>query len=107
MALFLAQVLLGGLTAHYTIEGQHFYGIEISKLLPYSLARTWHLQLAIFWIATAFLSVGLFLAPIINGGKDPKHQRLGVNVLFCALIVVVAGSQIGRASGRERVCQYV
>lgn len=95
MALFLAQVLLGGLTAHYTIEGQHFYGIEISKLLPYSLARTWHLQLAIFWIATAFLSVGLFLAPIVNGGKDPKYQRLGVNVLFCALIVVVAGSLIG------------
>ncbi len=95
MALFVAQVLLGGLTAHYTIEGQKFYGIDVSEWFPYSLTRTWHLQLAIFWIATAFLSVGLFLAPVINGGKDPKFQKLGVNILFGALIVVVAGSLIG------------
>ncbi len=95
MALFVAQVLLGGFTAHYTIEGQKFYGIDVSQWFPYSLTRTWHLQLAIFWIATAFLSVGLFLAPVINGGKDPKFQKLGVDILFWALIVVVGGSLIG------------
>ena len=77
VALFVAQVLLGGLTAHYTIEGQHFYGINFSDWLPYALARTWHIQSAIFWIATGFLTAGLFLAPIINGGKDPKFQRAG------------------------------
>ncbi len=95
MALFIAQVFLGGFTAHYTIEGQKFYGIDVSQWFPYSLTRTWHLQLAIFWIATAFLSVGLFLAPLINGGKDPKYQKLGVDILFGALVVVVAGSLIG------------
>ncbi|MCK9507070.1 MAG: nitric-oxide reductase large subunit [Pigmentiphaga sp.] len=95
VAMFCAQVLLGGFTAHYTIEGQHFYGIDVSQWFPYSLTRTWHLQLAIFWIATAFLSAGLFLAPIINGGKDPKYQALGVHILFGALLVVVAGSLIG------------
>lgn len=95
MALFIAQVMLGGFTAHYTIEGQEFYGIDVSQWFPYSLTRTWHLQLAIFWIATAFLSVGLFLAPVINGGKDPKYQRLGVNILFGALLVVVVGSLVG------------
>ena len=95
VVLFVAQVFLGGLTAHYTIEGQHFYGIEISRWLPYSLARTWHLQAAIFWIATAFLTAGLFLAPLINGGKDPRYQKMGVDILFCALLVVVGGSFIG------------
>lgn len=95
MALFILQVLLGGLTAHYTIEGQQFYGIDISQWFPYSLTRTWHLQAAIFWIATAFLSAGLFLAPVINGGNDPKYQKLGVNILFGALVVVVAGSFLG------------
>jgi nitric oxide reductase subunit B len=95
MSLFILQVLLGGLTAHYTIEGQQFYGIDISQWFPYSLTRTWHLQAAIFWIATAFLSAGLFLAPLINGGKDPKYQKLGVDILFGALLVVVAGSFIG------------
>lgn len=95
VALLVLQVFLGGLTAHYTIEGQHFYGIDISQWFPYSLTRTWHLQAAIFWIATAFLTAGLFLAPLINGGKDPQYQKIGVDILFGALVVVVAGSFIG------------
>lgn len=95
VALFAFQVFLGGFTAHYTVEGQGFYGIETSKWFPYSLVRTWHIQSALFWIATGFLAAGLFLAPIINGGKDPKFQKLGVDILFWALIAVVAGSFIG------------
>ena len=95
VALLVFQVMLGGITAHYTIEGQHFYGIEISKWFPYSLTRTWHIQAALFWIATGFLAAGLFLAPIINGGKDPKYQKLGVDILFWALVAVVVGSFIG------------
>jgi nitric oxide reductase subunit B len=92
VVLFLVQVFVGGLTAHYTVNEPNFYGIDMSALIPYSLARTWHLQSALFWIATGFLAAGLFLAPIINGGKDPKFQKLGVDVLFWALIVVVAGA---------------
>jgi len=95
MALFVFQVLIGGLTAHYTVEGQKFYGVDISQWFPYALVRTWHIQSALFWIATGFLALGLFLAPVINGGKDPGHQKLGVDILFWALIVVVGGSFIG------------
>ena len=95
VALFVFQVLLGGFTAHYTVEGQAFYGIEVSKWFPYSLVRTWHIQSALFWIATGFLAAGLFLAPLIHGGKDPKYQKLGVDVLFWALVVVVVGSFAG------------
>jgi nitric oxide reductase subunit B len=94
VALFVVQVLLGALTAHYTVEGQSFFGIPLANILPYSLTRTWHIQTAMFWIATAFLAAGLFLAPAI-GGKEPKYQRLGVNILFGALLVVVAGSLAG------------
>ncbi|MCK8663619.1 nitric-oxide reductase large subunit [Pseudomonas azerbaijanoccidens] len=94
-ALFGFQVLMGGLTAHYTVEGQVFYGLPLSKWFPYSLTRTWHLQSAMFWIATGFLAAGLFLAPFINGGKDPKWQKLGVDVLFWALVLVVVGSYAG------------
>ncbi|EWH08327.1 nitric oxide reductase large subunit [Catenovulum agarivorans DS-2] len=95
VALFMFQVLIGGFTAHYTVEGQGFYGIETSQWFPYSLVRTWHIQAAVFWIATGFLAAGLFLAPVINGGEDPKYQKLGVDVLFWALIVVVVGSFAG------------
>jgi nitric oxide reductase subunit B len=95
VALFIAQIFLGAFTAHYTVEGQTFYGIDVSQWLPYSLTRTWHLQTALWWIAGGFLAIGLFLAPYINGGKDPAYQKLGVDVLFGALIVVVVGSYVG------------
>ncbi|URL03065.1 nitric-oxide reductase large subunit [Avibacterium sp. 20-126] len=95
VALFIAQVTFGTIVAHYTVEGQDFYGIPLSDYLPYSLIRTWHVQSALFWIAMAFLAGGLFLAPIINGGKDPKYQKLGVDILFWALVVLVVGSFTG------------
>ncbi len=95
VALFSFQVLLGGFTAHYTVEGQQFYGIDVSQWFPYSLVRTWHIQSALFWIASGFLAAGLFLAPLINGGKDPACQKLGVDILFWALVVVVVGSFAG------------
>jgi nitric oxide reductase subunit B len=87
------QVLLGALTAHYTIEGQSFFGIPIAKFVPYALSRTWHIQTGLFWIATAFLAAGLFLAPAIGGGAALPAP--GVNVLFGALLVVVGGSLAG------------
>ena len=95
VALFVFQVMIGGFTAHYTVEGQKFYGEDLSQWFPYALVRTWHIQSALFWIATGFLAVGLFLAPLINDGKDPRYQKLGVDILFWALVVVVAGSFIG------------
>lgn len=97
-ALILVQVLLGVVTAHYGVEGQAFYGIPLSGLLPYSISRTWHIQLAIFWIATSWLATGLYIAPAV-AGKDPKFQKLGVNFLFIALLIIVVGSLIGQWYG--------
>jgi nitric oxide reductase subunit B len=91
--LVLAQVLLGVVTAHYGVEGTGFYGVPLAEVLPYSLTRTWHVQLGIFWIATAWLAAGLVIAPAVGG--EPPAQRLLVNVLFAALLVVVVGSMVG------------
>ena len=99
LALFLFQLGMGGIIAHYTVEGQAFYGIPLAQYFPYSIARTWHIQASLFWIAMAFLSAGLFLAPIINGGKNPKYQKLGVDILFWALVVLVVGSFAGTYLG--------
>jgi nitric oxide reductase subunit B len=93
-ALILVQIVVGVITAHYGVEGGGFYGIPLAKWLPYSVTRTWHVQLGIFWIATAWLAAGLFIGPLVTG-KEPKGQRLGVNALFLALLVVVAGSMTG------------
>lgn len=94
IGLFLLQIVLGGVTAHYAVEGQAFYGIPLAKILPYSLTRTWHTQLAVFWIATIWLATGLFIASSLSG-HEPKYQKLGVNVLWVALLIVVLGSMAG------------
>jgi nitric oxide reductase subunit B len=98
--LFLLQGLAGGALAHYRVEPSAFYGIDLARLLPYNLLRTWHLQLAIFWIATAWVGGGLFLAPLV-GREEPKGQRFGANLLFAALLVVVLGSLLGEWLGVE------
>ena len=92
--LFLLQIVMGIITAHYGVEGGGLYGIPLADYLPYVVSRTWHTQLGIFWIATAWLAAGLFIAPYICG-YEPKYQRLGVNTLFGALLVVVLGSMGG------------
>ncbi|MEZ4388511.1 MAG: nitric-oxide reductase large subunit [Candidatus Krumholzibacteriia bacterium] len=97
-ALFVVQVLAGVVTAHYGVEGNGFYGLDLASVLPYSISRTWHVQLGIFWIATSWLATGLFIGPAVSG-QEPRFQRLGVNVLFGALIVVVGGSLAGEWLG--------
>jgi len=94
-ALILVQILAGVITAHYGVEGNGFYGMPLAKILPYTISRTWHVQIGIFWIATAWLAAGLYIAPAV-GGAEPRGQRLGVNVLFGALLLVVAGSLAGQ-----------
>jgi nitric oxide reductase subunit B len=100
-ALFSSQVLLGILTAHYAVEGQGLYGLPLVDYLPYVVSRTWHTQLAVYWIATAWLATGLYIAPLISG-KDPKFQVFGVNFLFVSLLVIVVGSFIGEWAAVHR-----
>ncbi len=98
VGLIFIQVVMGIVTAHFGVEGEGFYGIPLAKVLPYSITRTWHLQLAIFWIATSWLATGLYIAPAISA-KEPKFQRFGVNFLFIALLVIVLGSLAGQWFG--------
>jgi nitric oxide reductase subunit B len=91
IGLILAQIAMGAITAHYAVEGRAFFGFALADLLPYVVSRTVHTQFGIFWIATAWLATGLYIAPLLSG-HEPKFQKLGVNVLFWALIAIVVGS---------------
>ena len=97
-ALIVVQIGLGAITAHYGVEGSSFYGIPLDQYLPYSVARTWHTQLGLFWIATSWLATGLYIAPAVSG-YEPKKQRLCVNLLFVAVLLVVVGSLTGEWLG--------
>ena len=91
IALMLLQIGMGVVTAHYAVEGNAFFGFPLADFLPYTASRTIHTQMGIFWIATAWLATGLYIAPLLSG-HEPRFQRLGVDVLFYALVAIVVGS---------------
>lgn len=91
VALILVQIGVGAITAHYAVEGRAFFGFPLADFLPYTVSRTIHTQFGVFWIATAWLATGLYIAPLLSG-HEPKFQKLGVDVLFYALLAIVAGS---------------
>ncbi|OFZ20257.1 MAG: nitric oxide reductase [Bdellovibrionales bacterium GWB1_55_8] len=97
-ALFLLQTLVGGATQHYRAEISGFFGLNLAQYIPFNLARTWHIQLAIFWVSTSFLAAGIFLAPMISG-REPKGQAVLSYLLLGALAVVVFGSMAGEMLG--------
>lgn len=92
-ALLVVQMLLGSATAHFTVEGTRLFGIPLGQLLPYAAARTWHLQLGVFFIATCFLAAGLFVASRV--GCEPRNQSRLIWVLFAAIVAVVLGALVG------------
>jgi nitric oxide reductase subunit B len=96
--LFLVQTSFGGLLAHYTVHPGTFYLDFVGKMIPYSWAKSWHLQLAIFWIATTWVASAIYLAPII-GGREPKGQGVLVQLLFAAILLVAVGSLTGEVIG--------
>ena len=98
--LFLLQTLVGGASQHYRAEIANFFGIDLARLLPFNIARTWHLQLAIFWVSTSYLAAGIFLAPMI-AGREPRGQHLLAYGLLGALTIVVFGSLFGEYAGIE------
>ena len=100
--LFLAQTLIGGALAHFRAEPGNFYGFDLTQIFPSNILRTWHVQLALFWIATAYVAGGLLLSSTL-GNKEPKGQAFGVNLLFWALVVVVVGSLLGELLGVRQI----
>lgn len=100
--LLLMQTLVGGLMAHSLVEPGNFYGLDLSSIFPSNVLRSWHLQTAILWIATAYVGGGLFLASTL-GKHEPKRQSLFINLLFAALALVIVGSLVGEYVGFKQL----
>jgi len=94
--LFLLQATLGSTIEHYRADLSSFFGLDLAQILPFNLARTWHVQLSLLWTAGSFLAAGIFLAPIISG-REPKRQSWLATGLLVAVALVVAGTLTGTA----------
>ena len=99
-ALFLVQTLLGALAEHYRADVLSFFGLDLGRLLPFSLARTWHVQLSLFWTAIGLLAAGLFLTPFI-ARREPRRQHVLVWTLFIAATVVVVLSCLAEGASQH------
>jgi nitric oxide reductase subunit B len=97
-ALFLIQALVGAASQHYRADLGDFFGLDLAKIFPYNLTRTFHVQLAIFFVSASYLAAGIFLAPMI-ARREPKGQGTLAYILLAAVAVVVFGSLIGEFAG--------
>lgn len=96
--LLLAQALVGGAVAHYRADPGSFYGFQLERIFPSNLMRTWHLQLAIFWIATAYVAAALFLGRSLRT-DEPRWMAGCTHALFVAFATVIFGSLLGEWAG--------
>ncbi|WP_133137523.1 nitric-oxide reductase large subunit [Legionella rowbothamii] len=91
---FLLQIGVGAILAHYYTERTGFYGIRINDYLPFNFLRDVHIQTPIVWIALSWISGAIFLSPIISK-KEAKHQGFFVDLLFWVTLFIVAGAIVG------------
>lgn len=99
-ALFVVQTLVGALAEHYRADVLSFFGFDLGRILPYSLARTWHVQLSLFWTALGLLGAGLFLTPFI-ARREPRGQHVLVWILLVAAAAVVVLSCLAEAASQH------
>ncbi len=96
--LLLGQSLVGGAVAHYRADPGSFYGFQLESIFPSNLMRTWHLQMAVFWIATAYVAAALFLGRSLRA-DEPRWLAGWTHVLFAAFALVIGGSLLGEWLG--------
>ena len=100
--LLLGQTLVGGALGHYRADPGSFYGFQLERIFPSNLMRTWHLQLAIFWIATAYVAAALFLGRSLRS-DEPRWLAGCTHALFAAFALVIFGSLLGEWASLEQL----
>jgi nitric oxide reductase subunit B len=96
--ILLLQTLAGGALAHYFADPKGFFGFDLSSFFSSNVLRSWHLQTAILWIATAYIGGGIFVSALLSP-REPRGQKGLINFLFIALAVLVLGSLAGEYLG--------
>lgn len=98
--LFLVQVLAGIYSAEDFVGGGpgtmavNWLGIA----LPFTVTRSWHLILQIYWFFMCWVGYTIFFLPRLS--KVPTGQRFLVNLLFALCVLVGAGALFGIYGGQ-------
>ncbi len=92
--LFAVQVGAGLLTVADFVGFFSALGFHFSGVLPETVTRAWHTQIAVLWIAICWFAATLWVLPLICR-PEPRGQLAWVNGLFWSLLVVGLGTLIG------------
>lgn len=92
--LFLIQILAGVLTVHDFVGFTRFFGFDLQAAIPVTIARSWHLQLSLYWISACWVGASFFILPFLTK-KEIPGQVFYINTLFWLFFVMVAGSFVG------------
>lgn len=96
--LFLLQVAGGILAIHDFVGFTTFFGVDLSRYLPITVTRGWHLVLAVLWITACWMGGSIFILPFVARREVPGQAALA-NSLFALVAVVAAGSAAGQHLG--------
>ncbi|HJW55442.1 MAG TPA: cbb3-type cytochrome c oxidase subunit I [Burkholderiaceae bacterium] len=94
MLLFVLQMVAGVLTIHDFLGLTTFFGVDISRFLPITVTRGWHLQLALLWISVCWIGASIFVVSTTSKNEPPGQLGL-INLLFALLAVLAGGTLVG------------
>jgi nitric oxide reductase subunit B len=80
--------------------GLTFLGdLDLRSLLPITVTRGWHLQLALLWISACWIGASIFVLSGADGAAEPPGQTALARLLFALVVLLVAGMLGGVYAG--------
>jgi nitric oxide reductase subunit B len=96
MIVFGLQVLGGVVSAWDFIRP---FGINLNELLPFTVSRSYHAILQIYWFFMCWVGYTIFFLPRLT--KVPKGQGFLINLLFVMSVIVALGCVFGIYAGQR------
>lgn len=90
------QVLAGTISAFDFVRP---FGINLNELIPFSVSRSYHAILQIFWFFMAWVGYTIFFLPRLT--KVPTGQKALINLLFFISVIVALGAIFGIYTGQR------
>jgi len=90
------QVLAGIISATDFIRP---FGINLNELVPFTVSRSYHTLLQIFWFFMCWVGYTIFFLPRLS--KVPAGQKFLINLLFFVAVIVALGAVFGIYTGQR------
>ncbi len=98
MILFGLQVLAGIIGATDFIRP---FGIYLGDLIPFTVARSYHTLLQIFWFFMCWVGYTIFFLPGLS--RVPDGQKKWIDLLFILCVIVGVGALVGIYLGQTGI----